>query len=349
MSPHVVLLAEPEIPIPPQHYGGIERIVHMVAEGMTARGLDVTLFAHPDSRPPCDLVPWAGGSSLSHLDTLRNAAQLALWVRRQPPRPRVIHSFARLLYMLPLLPTRTPKVMSYQRDISHNSVRGGHLLSRGTLTFTGCSASNAATGNVAGRWRVIHNGVPLDRYGFHAKVADDAPLVFLGRLEAIKGAHVAIDVARRAGRKLVIAGNVPDRPLDPTYADRVLRECDGERIVYAGPVTDAQKNELLGSAAALLFAIQWDEPFGIVMIEALACGTPVIAPPRGSVPEVVDHGVTGFHCAGVTEMAEAVGRLSLLDRAACRRAVETRFSAAHIVDKYRALYEELLRDAGHST
>lgn len=346
MALHVVLLAEPEIPVPPEHYGGIERIVHLVATGLSRRGHEVTLFAHPESRVPCELVGWQGARSTSRVDTARHMAQLANWVRRQPERSRVFHSFARLAYMLPLFASRTPKIQSYQRDISPRSVRWGHLLSRGSLSFTACGASCAATGNVAGRWRVIPNALLLDRYPLRREVAPDAPLVFLGRLEAIKGAHAAIEIARRTGRKLVIAGNVPERPMDPRYAQGVLAACDGQQVVYAGPVNDAEKATLLGSAAALLFPIEWDEPFGIVMIEALACGAPVIAMRRGSVPEVIDDGVTGFHCANLDEMVAAVARVPSLDRAACRRAVESRFSADHVVDQYEALYAERLADAG---
>lgn len=349
MSLHVVLLAEPELPVPPEHYGGIERIVHLVATGLSQRGHHVTLFAHPDSQVPGALVAWNGTRSTSRVDTARNLAQLAAWSRQQPERPRVFHSFARLAYMLPLFASRTPKIQSYQREISRRSVRWGHLLSRGSLSFTACGASCAATGNVAGRWRVIPNAVLLDRYPLGHQVAPDAPLVFLGRLEAVKGAHVAIEVARRAGRKLIIAGNVPERPMDPDYAQGVLAQCDGQQVVYAGPVNDAEKAALLGSAAALVFPIQWDEPFGIVMIEALACGAPVIAIRRGSVPEVIDDGVTGFHCANVDEMVAAVARLPGLDRRACRRAVEARYSAERVVEQYEALYLERLADAERGT
>lgn len=344
MALHVVLLAEPDLPVPPEHYGGIERIVHLLATGLARRGHEVTLFAHPDSRVPCELVAWHGTRSTSHADTARNAAQLAAWMRGRPAHPRVVHSIARLAYMAPLFASRMPKIQSYQREVSPRSVRWGHLLSRGSVSFTACSANCAGTGNVAGRWRVIHNAVQLDRYPFRRDVAADAPLVFLGRIEAVKGAHNAIEVARRTGRKLVIAGNVPETA-DPAYARRILAACDGERIVYAGPVNDARKADLLGSAAALLFPIEWEEPFGIVMIEALACGTPVLAMRRGSVPEVIDDGVTGVHCADVDAMVASVARIDSLDRTACRRAVETRFSAERVVEQYEALYVERLADA----
>jgi glycosyltransferase involved in cell wall biosynthesis len=187
---------------------------------------------------------------------------------------------------------------------------------------------------------VIPNAVPIDRYQFAPAVAADAPLVFLGRIEPIKGPEIAVDIARRAGRRLVIAGNVPDAYR--RFFDDAIAPCvDGRQISYVGPVDDAAKNALLGTAAALLMPIQWDEPFGIVMAEALACGTPVVGLARGSVPEVVDDGVTGFVGATVEDLAAAVAKLDAIDRAACRRAAEERYSDAVVVSHYEALYRDV--------
>src|SRR5262249_54315433 len=124
---------------------------------------------------------------------------------------------------------------------------------------------------------------------------------------------------------------------------QVLARCDGQQIEYIGPVDDAAKNQLLGQAACLLFPIEWDEPFGLVMVEALACGTPVIAFARGSVPEVVQHGRTGFHCQSLEDMLAAVGRIDQLSRCACRREVEDRFSDRVIVAHYEQLYRNVLQ------
>jgi glycosyltransferase involved in cell wall biosynthesis len=338
---HVAVLADPEIPVPPQLYGGIERIVEMLVHGLARRGHRVTLFAHPDSSIDCELVGWRGASSLSRRDTLRNALTFA----PRGARFDVVHSFARLAYMLPILPLSVPKVQSYQRAVTPRSVRWGQRLSRGSLWFTACSANCAASGNVAGTWRVIPNGVPLNRYPFVASVDADAPLVFLGRIEHIKGTHHAIDIAQRTGRKLLIAGNLVEGGEAGAYGKAILERCDGERVRYVGPVDDAAKAALLGSAAALLFPIEWDEPFGIVMAEALACGTPVVAFPRGSVPEVVDHGVTGFICADVDAMTHAVAKLPSIDRANCRQAAAARFSADPIVDAYEQMYTEMIERA----
>lgn len=346
---HIAITVDPEIPVPPLHYGGIERIVDMLVRGLLARGHRVTLFAHPDSRVDCELIPWRGSCSSSRRDTLAHAWQVYEHVAVGGERPDLIHSFARLAYLLPLLPRRVPKVQSYQRHIASRSVRWGQRLARGTLTFTACSHYCADSGGRRGDWHVIYNGVPLERYAFAADVPADAPLVFLGRLERCKAPHHAVAVAQRTGRRLILAGNVPAQGEEAQYCrSQVLAHCDGRQIVHVGPVDDASKNEILGRAAALLFPIDWDEPFGIVMVEALACGTPVIASPRGAVPEVITDGVDGFLCRDVDEMIAAVGRCSSLSRASCRQTVERRFSADVIVSQYENLYRRLLSRADSS-
>ena len=174
-------------------------------------------------------------------------------------------------------------------------------------------------------------------------VLPDAPLVFLGRLDPIKGAHDAIAIARGACRRLVIAGNrLSDGP-DAGYFDaRIAPHLDGVRVQYIGPVDDGQKNRLLGEAAALLVPIGWEEPFGIVMAEACACGTPVIAFARGSVPEVVRDGVNGFTCLSVDEAIAAVAALGRIDRRAVRADCEARFAGTVIAGAYESLYRELI-------
>ena len=338
----VVLVVDPEIPVPPRLYGGIERIVDLLAHELMQRGHDVTLLAHPDSTTPCRRVAWRGARSRALGDTLLHGVQLADTLRRLPPGPRVIHSFARVAYMLPLLPLPIAKVQSYQRAVTPRSVRWADRLSRGTLFFTACSASCAASGTVAGDWTTVYNAVPVDRFRFVPRVGDDAPLMFLGRVERIKGAHHAIEVARRTGRRLLIAGNLPERGPDVEYARELVAQCDGDRIRYVGPVDDARKSELLGSAACLLMPIEWEEPFGIVMAEALACGTPVLGFARGSVPEVVEHERTGFVCHDLEQLIGAVARIPELDRGLCRSAAERRFSGEALANGFEAVYARAL-------
>ncbi|HTL70110.1 MAG TPA: glycosyltransferase [Candidatus Eisenbacteria bacterium] len=337
----VVLTADPEIPVPPTHYGGIERIVDMLARGLLARGHDVSLLAGPGSTCPVRFEAWRGSTSGGLRPTISNALQLRAWTRRV--RPDILHNFARLAYALPSLGAAGTVIQSYQRQITPSSVRWGHRLSRGRMAFSACSRYCRDTAGFPGaRWSVIANGVPLDRYPFSPAVPADAPLVFLGRLERIKGAHAAIEAAALAGRRLILAGNRAERGDEAEYFRREIEpRCDGDRVKYVGPVDDAGKAGLLGCAAALLFPIEWDEPFGIVMAEALACGTPVIAFGRGAVPEVVIDGRTGFVCRTVEEMAAAAGRLQTIDRRLCRADCEERFSDGVIVGQYERLYESL--------
>jgi glycosyltransferase involved in cell wall biosynthesis len=175
---------------------------------------------------------------------------------------------------------------------------------------------------------------------FRAAVPADAPLVFLSRVEPIKGAHLAIDVARQVGRRLVIAGNHGEEgEIGRYWREQIVPHLGRDAVEYIGPVDDRQKNDLLGGAAALLVPVQWDEPFGIVFAEALACGTPVISCPRGALLEIVRDGREGFLADTVEGLAGAVGRLASIDRAACRQRVEKEFSADEIVRRYEALYE----------
>ncbi|MCP4309295.1 MAG: glycosyltransferase family 4 protein [bacterium] len=331
----IALTADPELPVPPKLYGGIERIVDLLARGLTERGHEVSVFAHPDSSPAGSLVPWPGLNSRQVKPTIMNATRLAREVTRQ--RFDIIHSFSRIAYMVPLLPLPIPKIMTFQRAISRRSVRLGTAMSLGTLTFTGISKWMIRHVRDIGSWRVVPNGVSLETYNFNPWVSEDAPLVFLGRIEEIKGPHLAAQVAKRAGLKLVIAGNVPEGER-AWFESRLSPNLDGTQVKYVGAVDDQQKNTLLGSARALLMPIQWDEPFGIVMAEAMACGTPVIGIGRGAVPEVVDNGVTGFFSDGIDGMVDAVMRLPEIDRSACRARVESLYSGNAITEAYLSLY-----------
>lgn len=340
----LAITADPGIAVPPKLYGGIERVIDMLVRGLVKRGHDVTLFAHPDSTAPCRVVPYPSTSFTSKVGALRNTLRVSSEILGG--RFDLVHSFGRLAHLLPVLPAPMPKIMSYQREVTGRSVTWGNRLSRGTLHFTGCSRHLARRFRGGDNCHVVYNGVPAETYRFRASVGRDAPLVFLGRVEEIKGPHLAVEVARRARRLLVIAGNIPDELAHREFfKTRVAPHVDGERVVYAGPVDDDEKNDLLGRAAALLMPILWEEPFGIVMAEALACGTPVIGLNRGSVPEVVRHGVNGFVCGSLDEMVAAVGRLDEIDRGACRRLMEEMFSDTAVVEAYENLYYRLARGA----
>lgn len=340
----IALTADPEIPVPPTQYGGIERVVDMLVRGLVARGHDVTVFAHPQSATAGRLI-WHGGSSRSKIDTARNATTLTRKV--MAGRFDLLHSFSRIAYLSPILPMQIPKLMTYQREITRRSVRIGHALSRGTLWFSGIGRAMMHNVSDVGTWRLVFNGVPLSLYEFRSRPSPSAPLVFLGRIEKIKGPHLAIEIARRAGVPLVIAGNIPPEHRS-WYEAQIAPHIDGENVAYIGPVNDLQKNKLLGNARGLLMPIVWEEPFGIVMAEAMACGTPVLGFARGAVPEVVEHGVTGFVVNNIEEMITVVGRLSEIDRAACRARVQRLFSDTAVVDEYLAVYAEMVACRGRT-
>jgi glycosyltransferase involved in cell wall biosynthesis len=336
----VFVTADPELPVPPKLYGGIERVIALLVEGLVARGHAVTLFGHAESRTSGALVAYSGHRSGSAADTMLNAAQIAFEAARR--HPDVIHSFGRLAYLLPVLPLPVPKVMSYQRAVTPRSVEMGTRLSRGSLHFAACSRHLIK--HIPGpEWEVIHNGVRTEQYQFEPNVASEAPLMFLGRIERIKGTHLAIEIARKANRRLIIAGNVPDGAEHQAYFKTEIEpHVDGRAIMYAGPVDDVMKSELLSQVQGLLMPVLWNEPFGIVMAEALACGTPVVGFARGAVPEVVSDGVTGFVGRNTDDLVAAVGRLPTINRRACREAAERRFSQSAVVDGYERLYRRIV-------
>jgi glycosyltransferase involved in cell wall biosynthesis len=340
MKLKIAITADPELPIPPGLYGGIERIVDMLVQGLTVQGHDVTLFAHPDSKVPCRLIAWKGSKSTGLIDTIKNTGLLAQSVMKE--KYDIVHSFGRLAYLTPILPLRTVKMMSYQREPSLVQISKATRLSKnGSLLFTGCS--NYITDQIkpVAKAMTIYNGVPIEKYTFKKSVEPDAPLVFLGRIEFIKGTHVAIEVARKTGRRLIIAGNIPTGAKD--YFEKNVKPHLHGAVSYIGPVNDAQKNDLLGQAAAFLMPIQWNEPFGIVMTEAMACGTPVIGLPYGAVPEIVEDGITGFVCRDAEDMIRKIERLDMIDRNKVRSVAEERFSDRVIVAQYLSAYTSLVQ------
>jgi len=341
----ILLTADAELPVPPTLYGGIERIIASLARRFRELGHEVGLVAHRESSARCDgFFPWPGSTSTTYGDCWLNACAL----RRAFAKfdPDVVHSFSRLLWLLPLRWDYRPKIMSYQREPTARTVAWSSRLHGARLRFTGCSRKICRIGERAGgNWTAIPNFVDMGTFTFVQKVPDDAPLVFLSRIERIKGVHNAIAIARKAGRRLIIAGNVVEQGESGTYwREEIKPQLDRDGIEYVGPVNDEQKNKLLGQAAGLLVPVEWEEPFGIVFAEALACGTPVISSPRGALPEVVRNGVDGFLVTDTTSGAEAVGKLSSLNRYECRRRVETEFSLEVIAEKYLAVYEQAGRE-----
>ena len=250
----IVITADPEIEVPPRLYGGIERVVDGLVRRFRARGHQVCLVAKPGSECPADaFYSWPGASSLSASDSVRNA--WALWKAARAFQPDVVHSFSRIAYLTPLLRGSTPIVMSYQRDPTMRTVGlAVKLAAPGVLRFTGCSEYIAGLGRQAGgEWEGIPNFAEMDALHFSPTVAPDAPLVFLSRVEHIKGAHWAIEIARRTGQRLIIAGNHSDTgPEGEYWREKIAPEIGRDGVEYVGAVNDDQKHRVSQKLASAL-------------------------------------------------------------------------------------------------
>ncbi|MDQ0373788.1 glycosyltransferase family 4 protein [Cellulomonas humilata] len=316
---------------PPRSYGPWEQVASTLAEGLVVRGHDVTLFATADSLTGARLhaVAPAGYEEDPTIDVkVCESLHIAAVFERAAQFDVISNQFD----FLPLTYSRltsTPVVTTIHGFSSERIVRVYRAYDD-IAHYVSISDANrhpaltyAAT---------IHHGLDLTRFtpgpgGDH--------LLFLGRIHPDKGTHLAIDVARRAGMPLVIAGVVHD---ETYFRSLVEPHVDGSLVRYVGSVGPAERDRLLGGAAALLHLIDFEEPFGLAVVEALAAGTPVIATPRGSLSELVRDGTTGFLVADADEAVAAVGRLPTIDRRACRHEAETRFSADRMVDGYERLF-----------
>jgi glycosyltransferase involved in cell wall biosynthesis len=335
---------DPFIAVPPRHYGGIERVVADLGDGLNRAGHDVTLWAAPGSTVAGRVEPFGREGEWTRWSNLRNTLTLGGRFLGGARRFDVVHNFGRLAYLAPILARDLPKVQTYMRTVNPANMATARRLGARRLHYTAVSAAIRDTGRPGGGdWSVIYNCAVPDRYPFVADTdAATAPLVFLGRLDRCKGAHHAITVAERLQRRLIIAGNISPLPHEEEYfATEIKPRIDGTLVTYIGPVNDAEKRNLLGAAAAMLMPIEWEEPFPVVLPEATLCGTPLIAFRRGGVPEGIDHGRTGFLCDTVDEMAACVGRLGEIDRRLVRADAEQRFSDRAIVGEYEALYRRL--------
>jgi glycosyltransferase involved in cell wall biosynthesis len=236
-----------------------------------------------------------------------------------------VYNLGRFDYMEALLAIRKPLLHCFSHPVDQALIQAAEARIRARAAFHFVSEHQRAAAAVSVPAVTIAN--PVDSRFYSPGPGDGGYLLFLGRLTANKGVDLAIATARRCQLPLVIAGNRPDEPgAARFFKEQIEPHLDGQRVRWVGAVTDQQKQDLLGRAAALLFPIRWEEPFGIVMVEALACGTPVIATRRASTPEVIENGRTGWLCEPTVEaLADAVARLPAIDRRHCRQAAEQRF------------------------
>ncbi|MBB6128040.1 glycosyltransferase family 4 protein [Mucilaginibacter lappiensis] len=333
----IALIVNPLIPVPPEQYGGIERVVYVLLVELMKMGHDVTLYANPDSQPGCKLTGYRESENYGLKDFIKiNLLTSSLLFKKF----NIVHTFGRMSNIASLMAFKQPKIVSYQLPPTLSQVKKAvNIAAKNSLYFTACSHFIAGQINHIGQVTTIYNSVDMDDYQFNTEVDADAPLVFLGRIQQEKGTAIAIEIALKTNKKLIIAGNIPAEQIHQQYFNEQVRPfIDQDQIKYIGPVNNSQKNELLGKACAMLMPVTWDEPFGIVMAEALACGTPVIGFNRGAVPEVVTNGSTGFVCSNINEMIEAVNNISTLSRSKCRQVAEEKFSSAVMATQYEQLY-----------
>jgi glycosyltransferase involved in cell wall biosynthesis len=331
---------DPGIPVPPQLYGGHERLVYLFAEEYQRLGHEVTLLAGPQSNCSGKTATF-GRNDLdrSKKEKLGEARFVWSFLRKNRNNFDLVHNFGRLIYLLPVLNSPINKIMTYGRPVAVMGIKIVNSLPNRNLIFTACSDYCVSTGNVAGKWKTVYNAIDFSQYELNEKVDENAPLMFLGRLDRIKGAHTAIKIAKATNNRLILAGNIPQTADNLAYYKAEIEpQIDNEQIKYVGPLNDIEKNIWLGKAKALLFPIEWDEPFGMVMIEAMACGTPVIAFKRGSVTEVIENGVTGFIVNDASEMERKIAGISKIDRALCRKTAIRRFNVSVIARNYLELF-----------
>lgn len=336
----ILLIMDPGICVPPRLYGGHERLVYLFAEEYKKLGHEVTLLAGPESICGGKTVTF-GTNNLNRSNWEKFKEVLFVWkyLTLNYKNFDIIHNFGRLIYLLPILYTKAKKIMTYGRPVDAKGIKIINTLPNKNLIFTACSNYCVSTGNVAGKWETVYNAIDFGQYELNSNVEPDAPLMFLGRLDKIKGVHTAIQVTKATNSKLIIAGNISHTPDNYAYfKNEIEPQIDGEQIKYVGPINDVDKNFYLRQSKALLFPIEWDEPFGMVMTEAMACGTPVIAFKRGSVPEVVENGVTGFIVTNKAEMINALASITLINRSKCRESSQNRFNTPIIAKKYLTLF-----------
>lgn len=334
--------------VPPHRYGGTERVVSYLTEELVRQGHEVTLYASGDSSTRARLVPGCRRSlrlDTACLDPLSHHVLMLERVFQRAASFDIVHFHVEYLHFpfararpIPHVGTLHGRLDLPELHPLFDEYRDMPLVSISRSQRTPLPALN---------WQaVVHHGLPPERYRFHPDRGDY--LAFLGRISPEKRVDRAIDIATRAGLPLRVAAKV-DRA-DREYFENVIEPLlDAPGVEYIGEIGDEEKSDFLGNARALLFPIDWPEPFGLVMIEAMACGTPVIAYRNGSVPEVVEHGATGFVVERREDAIAAVRSAVSLSRARCRETFERRFTVQRMARDYLHLYERLAEAMPHAS
>jgi glycosyltransferase involved in cell wall biosynthesis len=340
----IAQIAPPQEPVPPPGYGGTERVVDALIGELVARGHDVTLFAPGDSTAPATRLvptvpralrpagqvpdPWAGYLVASVMHVLRRADEFD-----------VIHSHLEWISLLLARATRVPVVMTFHGRL--DLPFAADALGAPPRGLVAISRSQAAAHPHLPWAGVVHNGLDLRDAPFVGERGQD--LCFVGRIAPEKGIVDAIEVARLSGRRLRIAAKVGRMPEERAYYDDVfLPATKTADVELLGELSGEDRDRLLAESYATLMPGKWPEPFGLVAIESMACGTPILAQPAGALPEIIRGGVDGFFGQDAASLAERVPRVAELDRAAIRSSVLERFSAARMTDGYEAVYRRFV-------
>lgn len=320
---------------PPRHYGPWELVTGLLADGLAERGFDVTLFATLDSvtRAQLDGVcprPYEEDADLD--GRVWEALHVAHALSRSADFD-IVHNHLDWLPLAFSELSRAPMVTTIH-GFSSSQILPAYKRAKSSFV----SISEADRSPEIDYVATVYHGVDAGPLPFSATGGEE--LVCFGRIHPDKGTHEAVAIARAAGRRLVICGPVQD---ESYFSEQVAPHVDGERVRYLGSVGPDERAEVLGRAACLLHPIAFEEPFGLSVIEAMLCGTPVVAYPRGSMPEIIEDGVTGVLADGIPAATEAVERAVGLDRAGCRKAAEDRFSVRRMIDSYLQVYADVLR------
>jgi glycosyltransferase involved in cell wall biosynthesis len=345
----VAQVAPPIFPVPPLDHGGTERVIHDLSLALSRLGAEVTLFAPAESAakvPRVGALPSLQVLERIHAGTVPPSIPAVLEaVRMEELRQRldafdIVHCHGEFFHAALLGERRRRSLTTVHWRVDELD-RALFFAAFPDLPVAAISAAQAHDLPASNRAGVVHHGIERDRYALGE--GGGGYLAFVGRMTDQKRPDVAIRVARAAGRPIRLAGTVDVG--NPLYFERAVRPLLGGDARYEGPLGDAPKGALLGGAEALLFPIDWPEPFGLVMIEAMASGTPVIAWRRGSVPEVVEEGVTGFIVESEAQAVAAVEKARRLDRRRVRERFEARFTAERMAADYLAIYRRLLERA----
>jgi glycosyltransferase involved in cell wall biosynthesis len=340
----IAIVAPPWFEIPPNAYGGIELMVYNLVEGLVAQGHEVTLIAAGEShtsarfRATFDRTPAGLGELRGGTIELIHASRADRIIRELDLDIVHDHSQAGPLTAAGRLP---PTVVTAHGPASGRLGEYYRSLGDGVRFVAISNAQRASAPEVP--WiETVHNGIDVDAYPFRDRKDDF--LLFLGRVHPEKGVHLAIETARAVGLPLVIAGKCTE-PIEVEYFAREIEPRLGPGVTYVGVADQVRKRVLMAGARALVFPVCWEEPFGLVMVEAMACGTPVVALDRGAVPEVVSDGLTGYVCDAPDRLPEAVDAVDAIDPKACRAHVRAHFSAQRMTGCYEAVYAKALRGA----